>query len=274
MATFRKCSSKVSHWVEMAEAKLVAGEAVESSSLVATDNIRSSKDIHAKTINRSNKKVDRNFEEDSAPVGTVDDEVSIDDDDAFEYQPTQGEDIKSVVVKRSPQQFRSSSRIGKGTRYTVVDVTLDEGVPIGTTKVVAPRGLSISSIRHTQNTRGVDVESGIDCDDHINRTKGRRKKSKSSSIKNNKMKKKHKSTDFEEDKAFGTVSGKSHIGTTLRPNRKKSSKVSEVGQNQVSPYETESYVRIDKSLINRGDKLLQFGMNVPSCQGRESRESQ
>jgi uncharacterized protein related to proFAR isomerase len=63
MATFRKCSSKVSHWVEMAEAKLVAGEAVESSSLVATDNIRSSKDIHAKTINRSNKKVDRNFEE-------------------------------------------------------------------------------------------------------------------------------------------------------------------------------------------------------------------
>jgi hypothetical protein len=144
-------------------------------------------------------------------------------------------------------------------------------VPTGATKAVAPRGRSKRSIRHTQNTRGVDVESGIDCDDHINRTKGRRKKSKSSSIKNNEKEKKQ---DFEEDAAFGTVSGKSHIVTTLRPNRKKSSKVSEVGQDPVSPYETESDVRIDKSLINRGDKLLQFGMNVPSCQGLQSHESQ
>ena len=47
-APFRKCSSRVSHWVEMAEAKLAAGETAESSSSAGAPDGMNAKDIKAK----------------------------------------------------------------------------------------------------------------------------------------------------------------------------------------------------------------------------------
>jgi hypothetical protein len=95
----------------MAEAKLTAAESL---SLVKADNMRGSKDIHVKAINKME---ERNFEGDSTLVGTVDDGFSVDDDEASKYQPAQGEDKKSLAVKRSPRPSRSSSRIRKGKKY-------------------------------------------------------------------------------------------------------------------------------------------------------------
>ena len=53
-APFRKCSSRVSHWVEMAEAKVAAGEAAESSSSAGASDGKNAKDIKAKKTARKN----------------------------------------------------------------------------------------------------------------------------------------------------------------------------------------------------------------------------
>jgi hypothetical protein len=67
-APFRKCSSKVSHWVEMAEAKVAAGEAAESSSSAGASDGKNAKDIKAKKKTARNKKEEHDFEDDSTKL--------------------------------------------------------------------------------------------------------------------------------------------------------------------------------------------------------------
>ncbi|KAL3805540.1 hypothetical protein ACHAW5_005601 [Stephanodiscus triporus] len=260
---FRKCSSRVSHWVEMAEAKLAAGEAAESSSLVQIDGTNARDNKVKKTARNKTEKLD--FEEDSTMVGSVDDGASNDDDDdASEYQPTQGEGEKLVVGKRSPRPSRSSSRIGKDPKNADLGRALGEVVPTGMTLVVAPR--RGTKCRQTRKTRDVNAEYDICGEDHIKCTKGRRNWPKSSSI-----------------NIDAGVCSNAHLGTASRHDKKsKSSKFNEFEHNQpelehvalcveegckAPPYRIESSIRKVGSLKTsnvKGEKLLRLGTDVSS----------
>ena len=321
-AHFRRCSSRVSHWVEMAEAKVAAGEAAESSSSAGASDGKNAKDIKAKKKTARNKKEEHDFEddstklaagvaaessfsvavdgkvakdikakktarkkkeehdfeEDSTVVGAVDDEASIDDDDASEYQPTQGEGDKFAVAERSPRPSRSSSGIDKCTKIDDVDLVLGEVVSTGITRVVAARRRTKS--RQTRKTRGVDVESGIGGDDRLDLAKGRRKRSKSYSINIDEKGEQKESIDFEKhDMCVGGVS--TYLDTTVLRRNKKSnlSTFNAVEQNppysehalfaddfcEISPYRTESstrQVKSPKTSSGKGEKLLQSGTDV------------
>ena len=67
-AHFRRCSSRVSHWVEMAEAKVAAGEAAESSSSAGASDGKNAKDIKAKKKTARNKKEEHDIEDDSTKL--------------------------------------------------------------------------------------------------------------------------------------------------------------------------------------------------------------
>ena len=276
-APIRKCSSRVSHWVEMAEAKVAACEAAESSSSAGASDGKNAKDIKAKKKTARKKKEKHDFEEDSTVVGAVDDEASIDDDDASEYQPTQGEGEKFVVAERSPRPSRSSSGIDKCTKIADLDLALGEVVSTGMTRVVAAGRRTKS--RQTRKTRGVDVESGIGGDDRLDLAKGHRKRSKSYSINIDEKEEQKESIDFEKhDMCVGGVSSKAYLDTTvLRRNKKsKLSTFNAVKLNppnalfaddfcEISPYRTESstrQVKSPKTSSGKGEKLLQSGTDV------------
>jgi hypothetical protein len=313
-APFRKCSSKVSHWVEMAEAKVAAGEAAESSSSAGASDGKNAKDIKAKKKTARNKKEEHDFEddstklaagvaaessfsvtfdgkdandikakktarkkkeehdfeEDSTVVGAVDDEASIDDDDASEYQPTQGEGDKFVVAERSPRPSRSSSGIDKCTKIADVDLALGEVVSTGITRVVAARRRT--KIRQTR---------GIGGDDRLDLAKGRRKRSKSYIINIDEKGEQKESIDFEKhDMCVGRFT--TYLDTTVLRRNKKSnlSTFNAVEQNppdsehvalfaddfcEISPYRTESFtrqVKSPKTSSGKGEKFLQPGTDV------------
>jgi hypothetical protein len=96
--------------------KLAAGDAAETSSLVAADG-KDAKEIKAKKKTDRKKKEEHDFEEDSTVVGAAADEASIENDDASLRKST--EKVLSELRTRTGRPHLDSSTFGSSAKASV-----------------------------------------------------------------------------------------------------------------------------------------------------------